>query len=1077
MIAWFRRLNLIIDFDINNAMQMASAQKKRLRGNLCAACIYIWVCLLFSAVSKSKAEDFPAPISIADFQKVASTSNDALHSFRIEGVIRAVVRQRMLIALQDRSAAILVGLPTLGDTIRVGERVSVEGQNCSLTPDRLYTHLGLDPVINNDGLHTPQLKSGRIFLNAGKQPIRLEWFNGPANAKLEVSWQGPDVRRQIISSTALWHQIIGNTNSAKFEQGLDFSAYNGNDWHVLPDFTSCTQALTGIATNINASYRARPENTALVFSGYIEVPKSGYYTFYLTSDDGAKLYVGEGISCKVIPPESQSPQPEDLRFSPDELGNHWGELKGNVVFSGYDQDKLKIELATRGTSVPVTILDGGTLFSTNLMHRQIRISGVFMFSHESDWNRFLGVVVPGPEQLEILSPPNEKTPTNNLLTTIAQARQLSPDEASLGIPIKIQGVVIGTSPGRLVLCDSTGGISVHFDTPDNWIGPPEAGEFLEIEGKTIHGDFVPAIMAKKLIRLGNAPMPKPKQPNWDELMNGSLDCEYVEIQGVLTAASTNEMTLLTQDGKITIDKAEARPLPQLPHYSGGKPLVGSVVRLRGGLNYEWNGVTRQIIRGRFYFINPLLSVESTPRPDPFAIPTSTIGDLLWYNPQFSGLQRTKVEGQVIFARPGEYFALDHKVGFRILTPDPVALEAGDLIEAVGFPRVSGSPPVLQEAKIRKIGHAPLPAPVKLSAEQLLSLQHDSTLVQLDAKLINYTTRSDSEIFQLQAEKTHFEAKLNLESSQPLSLSIGSHLQLMGVYAARRPDHLGASTDPFELLLNGPKDVTVIQMPPWWTVRRALTFAGALGAALGLAVVWVTLLRRKVEVRTLQLQKEIEGRQKVERQRLMEQERTRVAQDLHDELGAGLTEMSLFGSLAGRPDIPAVEKNHYLDLLTKSARSLVTGLDEIVWAINPKYDTVGSIATYYSFFAEEFLNLAGITCRLEVAEKLPTIPLDSRARHGVFLALKEALNNVVRHSQASEVTLKVNLVGDQLIISVGDNGCGFECGSGKPGSDGLAGMQNRLQKLGGTCDISSRVGQGTIVEFRLNTAATATHTVV
>jgi len=1049
----------------------------RLFRGIYAACALADVCFLFAATIEIKAENLPNPISIADFQKIASGSNGVVQSFRIEGVVRAVVRQCKLIALQDSSAAILIELPTLDDAIRVAERVSVQGQNCSLTPNRVYTRLSLALVANNDGLHLPQLKSGRIFLEAGRQPIRLEWFNGLAGVALEVAWQGPGVQRQKIPGTALWHQIIGGTSSNEFEHGLDFTAYNGDGWSSLPDFGSCTPVMTGIATNFNVSYRARPENTALVFSGDIEVPQTGSYTFHLTSDDGAKLYVGGKISCKVIPPEVPSAPSADLKSSPAGLGDQWGELKGNVVFSSYDQGNLEIELAANGTRVPVTIVDGRSLFSTNLMHRQIRVSGIFMFSHESDWHRFIGVVVPGSAQLEILDSPNAKASTADLLTTVAQARHLSPEEAALGVPVKIQGVVIGTSPDRLVLCDSTGGISVHINNPDNGTGSPTAGDFLEIEGQTIPGDFVPAIMASKLTRLGYAPMPKPIRPNWDELMNGSLDCEYVEIQGVLTADSTNQMTLLTRDGKITIDETAAHPLPQLRYSSDEAPLMGSVVRLRGGLNCEWDTAARQIIRGRFRFFNPLISLESTPLPDPFSISTSKISDLFWYNPQAGELKKIKVAGQIIFARPGEYFALDHKIGFRILTPEPVALQAGDLIEAVGFPKVIGSSPVLQAAKIRRTGHAPLPAPVQLSAEELLNLQNDSTFVRVDARLINYTTRSDAQILQLQAGQTHFEAKLNLESSQPLSLSIGSQLQLVGVYAAKSPDHLGARTDPFELFLNSTADVTVIQMPPWWTVRRALSMAAALGAALGLSVVWVTSLRRKVEIRTLQLQKEIEGRQKVERQRLMEQERTRVAQDLHDELGAGLTEMSLLGSLARRPDVPTVEKDHYLDQLTKSAHSLVTGLDEIVWAINPQYDTVGSIATYYSFFAEEFLNLAGITCCLEVAELLPKIPLDSKARHGIFLAFKEALNNVVRHSGASEVTLKINIIKNELIISIADNGRGFECGSGNPGNDGLTGMRDRLQKLDGVCNISSRPGQGTIVEFRLNTAATAAHSAV
>lgn len=265
---------------------------------------------------------------------------------------------------------------------------------------------------------------------------------------------------------------------------------------------------------------------------------------------------------------------------------------------------------------------------------------------------------------------------------------------------------------------------------------------------------------------------------------------------------------------------------------------------------------------------------------------------------------------------------------------------------------------------------------------------------------------------------------------------------------------------------------MVELPPGWTVGQGIGVAAVLvGMAAG-AMVWAAWFRRKVEARTARSIKEIEGRQQAEWQHLMEQERTRMAQDLHDELGAGLTEMSLLASLAKRPEIPAAEKERHLDQLAKSAHALVTGLDEIVWAINPHHDSVDSLATYFSFYAGEFLSLAKIACRLQVAGSLPELQLDSRVRHAIFLAFKEALNNVVRHSNASEVTLKIDTVGPQLAISIADNGCGFEPGSARPGSNGLSGMRGRLQKLGGVCDITSRPGHGTTVEFRLKIATTA-----
>ena len=194
----------------------------------------------------------------------------------------------------------------------------------------------------------------------------------------------------------------------------------------------------------------------------------------------------------------------------------------------------------------------------------------------------------------------------------------------------------------------------------------------------------------------------------------------------------------------------------------------------------------------------------------------------------------------------------------------------------------------------------------------------------------------------------------------------------------------------------------------------------------------------------------------------------MAQDLHDELGAGLTTVGILGELVKNPATPTEKKAGYLEQITHSAHSLVTALDEIVWAVNPQHDSIASSASYYAYFAQPFLNAAGIACRLEIADQFAEHPLDPHLRHGVFLAFKEALNNVVRHSGATEVTIKITTTSDQLVIAIHDNGHGMNPGESHPGQshDGLVGMRDRLTHLGGTFLISSQEGQGTTVEFRI-----------
>ncbi len=232
----------------------------------------------------------------------------------------------------------------------------------------------------------------------------------------------------------------------------------------------------------------------------------------------------------------------------------------------------------------------------------------------------------------------------------------------------------------------------------------------------------------------------------------------------------------------------------------------------------------------------------------------------------------------------------------------------------------------------------------------------------------------------------------------------------------------------------------------------------------LTSIGATLLRRTVVKRTGEIAVHIREREIIERQRVLDQERSRVAQDLHDELGAGLTEVGILASLANNPSIANGQKQGYLHQLGGVCRALVTGLDEIVWAVNPNYDGVGDLAGYLSLFAQQFLNLANIGCRLNIPASIPSLRLGSQVRHGIFLAFKEAVNNVVKHSGASMVHLAIETQGQSLFIRIADNGKGFLYNPGQISGDGLSGMKKRINQLGGEFRLDTGKVDGTVITF-------------
>jgi signal transduction histidine kinase/streptogramin lyase len=205
---------------------------------------------------------------------------------------------------------------------------------------------------------------------------------------------------------------------------------------------------------------------------------------------------------------------------------------------------------------------------------------------------------------------------------------------------------------------------------------------------------------------------------------------------------------------------------------------------------------------------------------------------------------------------------------------------------------------------------------------------------------------------------------------------------------------------------------------------------------------------------------------LEQQEALHRERARIAKDIHDDVGANLTQIALLGELAqqdrGEPDKAADR----MGKISGTARMAIKSLDEIVWAVNPRNDTLAHLIDYAGQFAVDFLRAAGIRCRLDLPEQPPVRELSTDLRHNLFLVIKEALNNVVKHAHASEVWLRASATAAGLEVVVEDNGSGFDRAPDDAVSDGLRNMRQRMADIGGECLLESKPGAGTKVFVHL-----------
>jgi two-component sensor histidine kinase len=206
--------------------------------------------------------------------------------------------------------------------------------------------------------------------------------------------------------------------------------------------------------------------------------------------------------------------------------------------------------------------------------------------------------------------------------------------------------------------------------------------------------------------------------------------------------------------------------------------------------------------------------------------------------------------------------------------------------------------------------------------------------------------------------------------------------------------------------------------------------------------------------------------RMERQRAVDAERERIAKDLHDDLGASLTQIAIFSELAqadlAQPEQAAV----HMERVFQTARSSARALDEIVWASNPAHDSLESFVAYVSKVAQDFVAAAGLKFRMEAPKPLPSAVLPAVTRHHLLLVTKEALHNVAKHARASKVRLRIAVDAGIFGLSIEDDGCGFSGPSSDVGADGLRNMERRVKHLGGVFECKSAPGEGTTITMRV-----------
>jgi len=253
---------------------------------------------------------------------------------------------------------------------------------------------------------------------------------------------------------------------------------------------------------------------------------------------------------------------------------------------------------------------------------------------------------------------------------------------------------------------------------------------------------------------------------------------------------------------------------------------------------------------------------------------------------------------------------------------------------------------------------------------------------------------------------------------------------------------------------------VVIVPPLW--QRWWFLGSAFFLALGTLVVGVRFVSQ------MRLRRRLE---RMEQEQSLQRERLRISKDMHDEVGASLTKISIMSEIALRDSSGGMEKDELQKIPTLS-REVVDNIGQIVWALNPKNDKLDNLVGYLREYTSEFLESTNVTCEFHFPDSIPSLGLSAEARRNIFLVVKEALHNIVKHAQASKATLALNVSGGDVSLSIRDDGIGFSSEKENPHGNGLINMRKRIEEIGGAFDIVSSPHEGTTITVQINGILTA-----
>ncbi len=643
-----------------------------------------------------------------------------------------------------------------------------------------------------------------------------------------------------------------------------------------------------------------------------------------------------------------------------------------------------------------------------------------------------------------------------VLKHAGEIRRLSPEQAALGYPVRVRGVITMDAPQPdFFLQDSTAGIYVEGSASPQF--QHVLGEVVELEGVTGPGKFAPVIREQKLRVIGKGELPHAALSGFSDVADGQQDSQWARVRGIVRSvaidkASWKETALVMHMASAGGEFDVRVPIAHEQDFSSW---VDSEVVIEGVCGSLYNA-TRQLTGILFYV--PRLSFIKMEAP----AAEVSLSTLLRFSPGAATRHRVRVRGVVGYQQPGNALFLQSQgKGVRVLTQQATAVAIGDVVDVLGFPAMGEAAPVLEDAIFHRVGHDAPPSPVELNFFAPWE-QYDGVVVITSAKLLTRQMQPDGLILQLQSQEVFFDAMLAPGPSENalMSVPLNSEVRISGICLVRSGG-LWRVPESFRLLLRSAADVVVLRAPSWWNLPHTLWLLALTTVVLAGVLAWVIALGRRLRGQMAII------RQKRRNSAVLE-ERNRIARELHDTLEqelAGIT-MQLDLAVDCFQQAPRVAKQALETARDMSRHSMIEARRS-VWDLRCQLLEDGDLSSALTQIIEPLV--PGAHAKVTIKIRGDAVRLPGAVEMNLLRIGQEAVANAVKHGGAHQVTVELIYSPDSVCLTVTDDGQGFAANQSSPiGHFGLLDMSERAQSMGSQLRIESESGCGTriSVEVRL-----------